>query len=171
VLIQMKFVKIGFLMAVIAFSGSIVSAQEVRIGFVNTDRLLRDSAPAKAAVTKLEAEFGKREKDMQEMGTRLRGQAERLERDATVLQESERQRRQRELAELDREFQRKQREFREAFTERRNEEQGLLEEKIKRSIRQVSEAEKFDLVLNDAVFVNPRIDITEKVLRALANVK
>jgi outer membrane protein len=156
----------------LVLAGHGVQAQDaLRLGFVNTDRLLRDSAPAKAAVAKLEQEFGKREKDLQEQGARLRSLVERLERDAQVMQDTERQRRQREVGELEKDFQRKQREFREAFTERRNEEQGLLEERIKRTIRQVSEAEKLDLVLNDAVFVNPRIDITEKVIRALATVK
>ena len=71
---------------------------------------------------KLEAEFSKRDKEMQEMGARLKTSAERFEKDGPVMSGSDRVRRQRELAEMDREFQRKQREFREDFNQRRNEE-------------------------------------------------
>jgi outer membrane protein len=142
-------------------------AQELKIGVVNSDRILRDSQPARAAMQKLEAEFAKRDKDMQEMGARLKVSAERFEKDGPVMSESDRVRRQRELAEMDREFQRKQREFREDFNQRRNEElQGLLE-RTNRIIRQLAEQEKYDLIVQEAVYFNPRIDITERVLRAL----
>jgi outer membrane protein len=116
---------------------------------------------------KLEAEFSKRDKELQEMGARLKTSAERFEKDGPVMSESDRVRRQRELAEMDREFQRKQREFREDFNQRRNEElQGLLE-RTNRIIRQIAEQEKFDLIVQEAVYFNPRIDMTERVLRAL----
>lgn len=142
-------------------------AQELKIGVVNSDRILRDSQPARAAMQKLEAEFAKRDKDMQEMGARLKTSAERLEKDGPILSEVDRVRRQRELAEADREFQRKQREFREDFNQRRNEElQGLLE-RTNRIIRQIAEQEKYDLIVQEAVYFNPRIDMTERVLRAL----
>ncbi|HWS75544.1 MAG TPA: OmpH family outer membrane protein, partial [Quisquiliibacterium sp.] len=98
-------------------------AQEVtRIGYVNTERIMRDAVPAKAAQQKLEQEFSKRDKELQEMGARLKAMSERNERDATVLNDSDRARRQREFAELEKEFQRKQREFREDLNQRRNEE-------------------------------------------------
>ena len=120
---------------------------------------------------KLEAEFSKRDKDMQEMGARLKVSAERFEKDGPIMSESDRVRRQRELAEMDREFQRKQREFREDFNQRRNEElQGLLE-RTNRIIRQIAEQEKFDLIVQEAVYFNPRIDMTERVLRALNDTK
>ncbi len=137
-------------------------AQDLKIGVVNSDRILRDSTPARAAMQKLEAEFSKRDKELQEIGARLKTSAERFEKDA-------RSRRQRELAEMDREFQRKQREFREDFNQRRNEELQALLERTNRIIRQMAEQEKYDLVLQEAVYFNPRIDITEKVLRALNN--
>jgi len=143
------------------------SAQELKIGVVNSDRILRDSQPARAAMQKLELEFAKRDKDMQELGARLKTSAERLEKDGPILSEADRVRRQRELAEADREFQRKQREFREDFNQRRNEElQGLLE-RTNRIIRQIAEQEKYDLIVQEAVYFNPRIDMTERVLRAL----
>jgi outer membrane protein len=142
-------------------------AQELKVGVVNSDRILRDSQPARAAMQKLEAEFAKRDKDLQELGARLKTSAERLEKDGPILSEVDRVRRQRELAEADREFQRKQREFREDFNQRRNEElQGLLE-RTNRIIRQIAEQEKYDLIVQEAVYFNPRIDMTERVLRAL----
>lgn len=144
-------------------------AQELKIGVVNSDRILRDSQPARAAMQKLEGEFAKRDKDLQEMGARLKSSAERFEKDGPVMSESDRVRRQRELAEMDREFQRKQREFREDFNQRRNEELQALLEKTNRIIRQIAEQEKFDLIVQEAVYFNPRIDMTERVLRALNN--
>lgn len=144
-------------------------AQELKLGVVNSDRILRDSQPARAAMQKLEGEFAKRDKELQESGARLKQSAERFEKDGPVMAETDRVRRQRELAEMDREFQRKQREFREDFNQRRNEElQGLLE-RTNRIIRQIAEQEKYDLIVQEAVYFNPRIDITERVLRALNN--
>lgn len=155
------------LAAVLLAATPAVRAQELKVGVVNSDRILRDSQPARAAMQKLEVEFSKRDKDMQEMGARLKASAERFEKDGPIMSESDRVRRQRELAEMDREFQRKQREFREDFNQRRNEElQGLLE-RTNRIIRQIAEQEKFDLIVQEAVYFNPRIDMTERVLRAL----
>jgi outer membrane protein len=149
----------------------LAQAQELKIGVVNSDRILRDSQPARAAMQKLEGEFAKRDKDLQEMGARLKTSAERFEKDGPVMSETDRVRRQRELAEMDREFQRKQREFREDFNQRRNEELQALLERTNRIIRQIAEQEKFDLIIQEAVYFNPRIDMTERVLRALNNAK
>jgi outer membrane protein len=150
-------------------SAPIARSQELKIGVVNSDRILRDSTPARAAMQKLEGEFSKRDKELQEVGARLKSAAERFEKDAPIMTETDRARRQRELAEMDREFQRKQREFREDFNQRRNEELQALLERTNRIIRQMAEQEKYDLILQEAVYFNPRIDITEKVLRALNN--
>ena len=147
----------------------IARSQELKIGVVNSDRILRDSTPARAAMQKLEGEFSKRDKELQDVGARLKSSAERFEKDTPVMTETDRARRQRELAEMDREFQRKQREFREDFNQRRNEELQALLERTNRIIRQMAEQEKYDLILQEAVYFNPRIDITEKVLRALNN--
>src|SRR5512134_2495769 len=78
-------------------------AQDLKIGVVNSDRILRDSTPARTAMQKLEAEFSKRDREMQDMGARLKSSAERFEKDAPVMTETDRSRRQRELAEMDRE--------------------------------------------------------------------
>lgn len=144
-------------------------AQEVpRIGFVSTERILRDAAPAKAAQQKLESEFAKRDRELQEMAARIKQLGEKLDRDAAVMAESERVRRQRELSDLDKDFQRRQREFREDLNQRRNEELAQVVERANRVIRQMAEREKFDFILQEAVYASPRVDITEKVLKALA---
>jgi outer membrane protein len=146
-------------------------AQEPKVGVVVLERILRDSAAARAAQQKLEAEFSKRDRELQDMGARLKSGAERFEKDAPVMTETDRARRQRELAEMDRELQRRQREFREDLNQRRNEElQGLLE-RAQRIVRRIAEQEKFDLIVQDAVYFSPRVDITEKVLRELNTAK
>ena len=143
-------------------------AQEAtKVGYVNTERILRDAAPAKAALAKIEQEFGKRDKDLQDMAARLKSMGERLDRDASVLQDSERLRRQREFSELEKEFQRRQREFREDLNQRRNEELAQVLERANRVIRSIAEQRKYDLIVQEAVYVNPRIDITDDVPKAL----
>jgi outer membrane protein len=142
-------------------------AQEIKVGYVNSERILRDSAPARAAAQKLENEFSKRDRELQELAARLKAQVDRFEKDAPVLSEADRTRRQRELAELDRDLQRRQREFREDLNQRRNEELQALLERTQRLVRQIAEQEKYDLIVQDAVFFSPRVDITDKVLRGL----
>ena len=142
-------------------------AQETKIGFVNTERILREAPPAKAAQVKIEQEFSKREKDLQELSARIKVMSEKLDKDASVLNETDRARRQRELTDMDKDFQRKQREFREDLNQRRNEEVANVLERTNKVIKEIAEAEKYDIILQDAVTVNPRIDITYKVLKAL----
>lgn len=143
------------------------TAQEIKIGFVSTERIFRDAAPAKAATAKLEQEFSKRDKDLQELAAKVKSTAEKLDKEGPVLSEAERNKRQRELGEMDRDFQRRQREFREDLNQRRNEELAVVLEKANKVIKQIAEAEKYDLVLQEAVYFSPRIDITDKVLKAL----
>jgi len=142
-------------------------AQELKIGFVSTERIFRDAAPAKAATAKLEQEFSKRDKDIQELAAKLKSAAEKLDKDAPVLSDAERGKRQRELAEMDKDFQRRQREFREDLNQRRNEELAVVLERANKVIKQIADAEKYDIVFQEAVYFSPRIDITDKVLKAL----
>ncbi len=144
-----------------------VHAQELKIGYVNSDRVLREAIPAKTAQAKLEAEFAKRDKDMAELASKLKATNDKLEKDAPTLAESERSRRQRDLVEQDREFQRKRREFQEDLTQRKNEELSAVVERANKVIKQIFEAEKFDLIIQEAVFAGPRVDITDKVVKAL----
>ena len=131
-----------------------VSAQELKVGLVNSERILREAQLARTAEQRLETEFAKRDKEIQDLGARLRTLAEKLEKESAVLSESERSRRQREVAELDRDLQRKQREFREDLNQRRNEEMAQIQERAQRIIRQIAEAEKFDLIVQEAIYFN-----------------
>ncbi|MDO8299260.1 OmpH family outer membrane protein [Lacisediminimonas sp.] len=142
-----------------------------RIGFVSTERIFRDATPAKIATAKIEQEFSKRDKELQDLATRIKSLSDKLDKDAPVLSESDRVRRQRELSDLDKDFQRKQREFREDLNQRRNEELSAVLERANRVIKQIAEAEKFDIVFQEAVYASPRIDITDKVIKALNNAK
>jgi outer membrane protein len=144
-----------------------VQAQELKIGYVNSDKVLREAAPAKAAQAKLEQEFGKRDRELNDLAVRLKGAADKLEKDAPTLPEAERNRRQRELVDQDREIQRKRREFQEDLNQRKNEELAAVVERANKVIKQIFEAEKYDLILQEAVFAGPRADITDKVIRAL----
>ena len=144
-----------------------VAAQELKIGYVNSERVLREAAPAKAAQTKLEAEFGRRERELNEVTSRLKAAADKLQKDEPTLSEAEKSRRQRELVEQDRDLQRKRREFQEDLNQRRNEELAAVVERANRAIKQIFDSEKYDLILQEVVFAGPRIDITDKVIRAL----
>ena len=155
------------LVAALAAAGAASWAQDLKIGFVSTERILRDSQPAKAAQAKLETEFAKRDRELQDMAAKLKGMSDKLDKDSAVLADSDRNRRQRELSDLDRDFQRKQREFREDLNQRRNEELAQVLERANRVIRSIAEQRKYDLIVQEAVYVNPRIDITDDVLKAL----
>jgi outer membrane protein len=146
-------------------------AQDFRIGFISTDRIFREANTAKAAQTKLEQEFSRREKELMDLGNTLKTNSEKLEREAPTLSETQRVARQRQLSEQDRDFQRKRREFQEDLNARKNEEFQLVLERANRVVRQVAEAEKYDLVLQEAVYINPKHDITEKVIKAINGTK
>lgn len=165
---KLSFVIMTAAMAVAAATATAAAgAQELKIGYVNSDRVLREAAPAKAAQAKLETEVRKREKELGDMDTRLKAAADKLEKDAPTLAEAERNRRQRELVDQDREIQRKKREFQEDINQRKNEELGQVVERANRVIKQIFESEKYDLILQEAVFAGPRADITDKVIKAL----
>ena len=142
-----------------------------RIGFVNTDRMLREASSAKAAQTKLEQEFSRREKEIDEVGNTLKTASERFEREAPTMAETARQTRQRQLMDQDREFQRKRREFQEDLNSRKQEELQQILDRANRVVKQVAEAEKYDVILQEAVYINPKLDITDKVLKALNSAK
>ena len=142
-------------------------AQELKIGYVNSERVLREATPAKAALARMEADFSKRDKDLNDQAGRLKAAADKLEKDAPTVPEAERNRRQRDLVEQDRDIQRKRREFQEDLNQRRNEETAGLVERANKVIKQIFDAEKYDLIVQDVVFASPKVDITEKVIKAL----
>ena len=152
---------------VLGLAAFCAQAEEIRIGFINTDRIFKEANTAKQAQNKLEQEFSKREKDLNDSGTALKNAVEKFEREAPTLSESQRVSRQKQLGEQDRDFQRKRREFQEELNARKNEEFQLVLERANRVIKQVAEAEKYDLVLQEAVYINPKHDITDKVLKVI----
>ena len=152
----------------LALGAATAHAQDVaRIAAVNSDRILRESAPAKAAQTKLEAEFAKRDKDLQDMAMRYKAMEDKFVKDMPILSDVDRVKRQRELADMEKDVQRKRREYQEDINQRRTDELMAMNERITKVIRYIAEAEKYDIVLQDAVYFNSRIDITDKVLKAL----
>jgi outer membrane protein len=153
--------------AIAAAALGTAQAQELKIGYVNSERVLREAAPAKAALARMEADFSKRDRDLNDQGAKLKAAADKLEKEAPTLSEGERNRRQRELVEQDRDLQRKRREFQEDLNQRRNEETAGLVERANKVIKQIFDNEKYDLILQDVVFAGPRVDITEKVIKAL----
>ncbi|WP_431263079.1 OmpH family outer membrane protein [Roseateles chitinivorans] len=162
--------KLSQIVATVLLTGAAAlgaQAQEVKIGYVNSERILRETNLAKAAETKLQAEFSRREKALVDLETKLRGAAEKLDKDSPALSEAERGRRQRELIEQDRDLQRKRREFNEDVAQRKNEELSAVIEKANKVIKQIFEQEKYDLIVQDAIHASPRVDITKKVIDAL----
>lgn len=153
--------------AALAVPAAPVQAQGTKIGFVSTERILRDSKPAKAAQSKIEGEFKKRDDELQRLANSLRSEAQKFDKDAPVMSESERIKRQRHLADLDSDLQRKRREFQEDFNRRRNEEFSAIVEKADAAIKAIAEQQGYDLIIQDAVTVSPRVDITDQVLKAM----
>ena len=166
-----KFSTVWKSVAVLAGFLCIVSAaqaqQQLKIGVVNTERIFREAAPYKAAQAKIEQEFAQRQKDLQNEAARLKAAADKLDKDGPVLSDAQREKRQNDLADMDKEFQRDQREFREDLNQRRNEEMANLIDRTNRVIQQIAKSENYDLILQEAVYISPRIDITDKVLKAL----
>jgi len=147
------------------------AAAEVKVGFVNSDRVMKEAPPAKKAQQKLEKEFEKRDQELQRLAKQLQGMQEALEKNGMTMAEGERRNKEREFNELNRDFQRKQREFREDLNQRRNEELASVLERANKTIRQIAEAEKYDIIFQEAVYASPRIDITDKVIKALTEAK
>ena len=156
--------------AVLLLAATAAAALDYKIGFVNTERLFREATPAKRAQQKLEREFATRDAEIQKLSKQVRDVQAVLDKDGATMQESDRRNRERDLANQSRDLQRMQREFREDLNLRRNEELAGIQERANKVIQQIAEAEKFDLILQDpVVFASQRIDITEKVIKALAD--
>lgn len=142
---------------------------ELKVGVVNTERILKESAPAVRAAKKLEKEFAARDQEIQKLAKQFRDLQAYLERENVTISETERRNKERDLANLNRDLQRAQREFREDLNLRQNEERAQFQERVTRTINEFAEREKFDLIIQEAVYISQRLDITEKVLKALAD--
>jgi len=158
----------GFFFLAISLFAAPVFAQN-KLGFVSLDRILRDAAPAQRAQKRIEAEFAKRDQELVRISEQLKKMQEGIEKNAVTMSETDRNRRQREFTDLNRDFERKQREFREDLSTRRNEELSAIVERANRTIRQIAESEKFDVIFqNDqVVWASPRIDLTDRVIKSL----
>jgi outer membrane protein len=150
----------------LAFASGAGFAQ-AKIGVVQIERIVRDSAPALRAQKKLEAEFSKREAELAKTADQLKRTQDELEKEGVTMPEAQRRSRERDFNDLSREFQRKQREYREDVNQRRNEELSQVIEQANRIIRQIAEQEKYDIIFQEAAYANPRIDITDKVIKAM----
>lgn len=142
---------------------------EFKLGFVNAQRVVQESPQAKRVADKMRKDFEKREQELQQMSKRLQTLQENLEKNGVTMAESERRNKEREFAELNRDFQRKQREFNEDLNLRRNEEMAAIFDRANKVVKQIAEAEKFDLIVQEAVYFSPRIDLTDRVIKALGD--
>ena len=164
-----SFMKLLFALLLSCASFAVSAQQQLKVGYVDSERVLREAGPAKAAQQRLEAEFGKREKELNDQNAALRAQVDKLDKEAPTLSEAEKTRRQRELVELDRDLQRKHREYQEDVSQRTNEERSNVAERANRAIKQIGDSEHYDLILADQllIYYSPRVDITQKVIDAL----
>ena len=164
--------KLSFpLAAALMLAASVAGAADIKIGFVDVERIRRESAPAERASKQLEKEFAPRAQELQRREAQVKSLQGQLEKDVMTMSEGERRSKEQELSRLSVDLQRLQREYREDLNMRRNQELGTLFERADRVIKQIADAENFDLILQEAVFRSPRIDITERVIKALAEGK
>jgi outer membrane protein len=163
---EIRLKKLIFVALTAAIAGA-ASAADLKVGFVNTERVFRDAAPAVRAQKKIEQEFAKRDQEMQKLDEQIRKLQDNLEKNAVTMPEGERRAKEREFADLNKDFQRKQREFREDLNQRRNEELAAVLERANRTIKAIAETEKYDIIFQEAVYASPRIDLTERVIKAL----
>ena len=147
------------------------AAETFKVGYVNIQRIFRDAPAAVKAAKKIEAEFSKRDLDLQQLAKQVQALQENLEKNAVTMTESDRRIKEKDLNEQSREFQRKQREFREDLNLRQNEENAAIIDKANKAINQLAESEKYDLILQDAVYHNPKLDVTDKIIKALSEGK
>ncbi len=153
--------------ALLSFSAVVLA--DTKIGFVNSQKILNDAPQAARAKKKIEKDFETRDQELQRIAKQLKSMQENLDKNAVTMAEGERRSKEREFGDLNREFQRKQREFREDLSQRQNEEMAAIFERVNKIIKQLAEAEKYDIIFQEAVYANPRIDITDKVIKALGD--
>lgn len=160
------------LIAIVSTNGLVIAfASDIKIGVVNTEKILRESLPAIQAQKKIEQEFVPRDEDVKKIAAQAKKLQDKLEKDGITMEEAERRNLERNLANLSRDYQRAQKQMREDLSARQNEEYGVILERTNRAISKIAELEKYDLILQlqDSVYRSQRIDITDKVIKALNN--
>lgn len=157
------------MLAAVCLIAAVPARAEVKIGFVNSQRVLNDAPQATKAKKKIEKEFEKRDQDLQKVAKQLQVLQEGLEKNSVTMAESDRHNKEREFNDLNRDFQRKQREFREDLNLRQNEEMAAIFERVNKVIKSIAESDKYDIILQEAVYASPRIDLTDRVIKALGD--
>lgn len=142
-------------------------AADLKIGFVNTEKLFRESPLAVKAQKKLEKEFQGREQEIQKQVKQARELQNHLEKEGLTMSEADRGKKQKDLANLTRDIQHAQREFREDLNQRKNEEFAGVQDRARKAIVEIAEKEKYDLIVENVVYASPKVDITDRVLKAL----
>jgi outer membrane protein len=164
---MMKFKQIAVSLILASAFAAVPTLADTKIGFVNTEKLLREAPLSVAAQKKLEREFAARDQELQKLAKQARDLQLQLDKDGVTMSDSERKAKERDLGNLNRDLQRQGREFREDLNLRRNEELGQIQERARKTIQEIARAEKFDLVIEQAVYVDPKNDITDRVMKAL----
>lgn len=161
----------GLVISAFTWGGASARAEEIKIGVVDTERILAESAPAVRALKKIEKEFLPRDQELRKMASQAKTLQDTLEKEGKTMPEADRRNKERDLANVNREYQRAQRQMREDLSLRQNDEVAALQLTATKAIQVIAEAEKYDLVLplRDIVYRSQRVDITEKVLKALAD--
>jgi len=162
-----QFLKSLLVASLITFAASAQSA-ELKVGYVQVDKILQDAPQTAESGKKLEKEFSPRSQELERMAKQIKDIETVLDKEGLTLSESERRSKERDAQNIKIEFQRKQRELREDINLRKNEELGSLQDRINKAVQSVSEAEGYDLVVYSGVaYASKKIDITDKVLKLL----
>lgn len=164
---MMKFKRFAVSLILASAFAAAPALADTKIGFVNTERLLREAPLSIAAQKKLEREFSGRDQDLQRLAKQARDLQAKLDKDGVTMSDSDRKSKERDLNNLNVELQRKGREFREDLNLRRNEELSQIQERARKAIQDIAKAEKYDLIIEQAVYVDSKSDITDRVMKAL----
>lgn len=154
------------LLTALAWSGA--ASAELKIGYVNSVKVIEEAPQGEAALKKLEAEFGPRDKKLVGMQARIKEMEEELSKNTLVLKDADRRALEHRLNIQRRELRRATQEFREDYNLRRNEELAALQKVVQRAIIEVARLERYDLILHEGVlFASGKTDITNKILKKL----
>jgi outer membrane protein len=146
-----------------------ISFADFKIGVVNIPAVLEKAPQAEKAKKRLEQEFKPRDNQLVSQQKEIQGMEEKLNKDAKVMSDSERNRLERDIQNKKRDAKRSQQEFSEDFNTRRNEELGKLQRRIVEAIRAIAKEQEFDLILTDGViYSSPQMDITSQLQQKLS---
>ena len=161
----MKFKSLSF---VTLFLASFYAYADIKIGFVQVDKILQEAPQTIESNKKLEKEFSTRTDKLKADVKALKDKEAAFSKDSLTMKDSERSMKEKSLSQLRIDVQRQERELREDINIRRNEELGGLQEQINKAVTSVAKAESFDLVLyNGVAYSSEKIDITDKILKSL----